>query len=112
MISRSSLGYTRLFGSNKCSTSALGLARTKAGKFSTSIGSTAFAIPGLPTDPSVAGGLPTTTINGFTGFGRQSTNPQFQNPALLDPKVNFTYVKGRHSHEVRIRVRARLDGCQ
>ena len=75
----------------------LGLSRTKAGKFSTSIGSTSFNIPGLPSDPAVAGGLPTTSISGFSGFGRQSTNPQFQNPALLDPKINFTYVKGKHS---------------
>ena len=91
------LGFTRLFGSDKILDARVGLSRTKAGKFSTSIGSTPFAIPGLPTNASVSGGLPTTSITGFTGFGRQSTNPQFQNPALLDPKVNFTYVKGRHS---------------
>ncbi len=91
-------GYTRLFGSNKVLDARVGLSRTKAGKFSTSIGSTSFAIPGLPTDPAVSGGLPTTSITGgFTGFGRQSTNPQFQNPALLDPKLNFTLVKGHHS---------------
>ncbi len=90
-------GYTRLFGANKVLDARVGLSRTKAGKFSTSIGSTSFNIPGLPTNPNVSGGLPTTTINGFTGFGRQSTNPQFQNPALLDPKLNFTFVKGRHS---------------
>jgi hypothetical protein len=36
-------------------------------------------------------------ITGFTAFGRQSTNPQWQDPALLDPKVNFTWVKGKHS---------------
>ena len=53
--------------------------------------------PVCPADPAVAGGLPTTSITGFSGFGRQSTNPQFQNPALLDPKINFTYVKGKHS---------------
>ena len=91
------LGHTRLFGSNKVLDVRLGLSRTKAGKFSTSIGSTAFNIPGLPADPAVAGGLPTTLITGYSGFGRQGTNPQFQNPALLDPKVNFTYVKGKHS---------------
>ena len=90
-------GMTHLFGSNKILDARLGLSRTKAGKFSTSIGSTSFAIPGLPTDPAVSGGLPTTSITGFTGFGRQSTNPQFQNPALLDPKVNLTWVKGKHS---------------
>ena len=91
------LGFTRLFGANKVADVRLGISRTKAGKFSTSIGSTSFAIPGLPTDPAVSGGLPTTSITGFTGFGRQSTNPQFQNPALLDPRFNFTWVKGRHS---------------
>jgi hypothetical protein len=91
------LGYTRLFGANRVLDARVGLSRTKAGKFSTSIGSTPFGIPGLPTDPAVSGGLPSTSISGFTGFGRQSTNPQFQNPALLDPKVNFTFVKGHHS---------------
>ncbi len=91
------LGYTRLFGADKILDARVGISRTKAGKFSTSIGSTAFAIPGLPTNASVAGGLPSTGITGFSGFGRQSTNPQFQNPALLDPKVNFTLVKGHHS---------------
>ena len=91
------LGFTRLFGSNKVLDARVGISRTKAGKFSTSIGSTSFNIPGVPVNPTVSGGLPTTSISGFTGFGRQSTNPQFQNPALLDPKLNFTYVKGRHS---------------
>ena len=51
----------------------------------------------MPANPIVAGGLPSVGISGFTGFGRQSTNPQWQNPALLDPKVNFTWVKGKHS---------------
>ncbi len=91
------LGYTHLYGSDKVLDARVAISRTKAGKFSTSIGSTSFPIPGEPTDPSVAGGLPTTSITGFTGFGRQSTNPQFQNPALLDPKINFTIVKGKHS---------------
>jgi len=91
------LGYTRLFSSDKVLEARLGISRTKAGKFSTSIGSTSFNIPNLPTDPAVAGGLPSTAITNFSGIGRQSTNPQFQNPALLDPKINFTWVKGRHS---------------
>ncbi len=52
----------------------------------------------MPTDPTVAGGLPSTSISGgFSAFGRQSTNPQWQNPSLLDPKVNFSWVKGKHS---------------
>src|SRR5271155_552517 len=91
------LGYTHLIGANKVIDARLGLSRTKAGKFSLSIGDNAFAIPGLPTNPVVSGGLPSTGVTGFTSFGRQSTNPQWQDPSLLDPKVNFTWVKGQHS---------------
>jgi outer membrane receptor protein involved in Fe transport len=91
------LGYTHLFGANKILDARLGLSRTKAGKFTLSIGQNDFTIPGLPTNPIVAGGLPSIGITGFTGFGRQNTNPQWQDPALLDPKVNFTWVKGKHS---------------
>src|SRR5580700_9845280 len=76
------LGATQLFGSNKVLDARLGLDRTKAGKFNLSIGNTAFNnIPGLPTTNAVvAGGLPSIGITGFTGFGRQSTNPQWQDP--------------------------------
>jgi hypothetical protein len=92
------LGYTYLMSANKVLDVRLGLDRTKAGKFNLSIGNTDFTnIPGLPTNPVVAGGLPSIGVTGFTGFGRQSTNPQWQNPALLDPKFNFTWVKGKHS---------------
>ena len=92
------LGYTHLFGANKVLDARLGLSRTKAGKYTLSIGQNAFTIPGLqPCQPDIAGGLPQVSISSFTAFGRQSTNPQWQNPALLDPKVNFTWVKGKHS---------------
>ena len=91
------LGYTHLFGANKIVDARLGLSRTKAGKYTLSIGQNDFTIPGLPANEIVAGGLPSVGISGFTGFGRQATNPQWQDPALLDPKVNFTWVKGKHS---------------
>jgi hypothetical protein len=93
------IGYTQTIGANKVFDGRLGLDRTKAGKYNLSIGNTAFNnIPGLPTTNAVvAGGLPSIGITGFTGFGRQSTNPQWQDPALIDPKVNFTWVKGNHS---------------
>jgi hypothetical protein len=91
------LGYTHLFGSTKIVDARLGLSRTKAGKYTFSIGDNAFAIPGLPNLAGISGGLPAVGITGFTGFGRQSTNPQWQNPSLLDPKVNFTWVKGAHT---------------
>jgi hypothetical protein len=92
------LGYTRQISSNKLLDARFGLSRTKAGKYTLSIGDDVFSIPGLPTDPTVAGGLPSTSISGgFSALGRQSTNPQWQNPALLDPKVNYSWVIGKHS---------------
>ncbi len=92
------LGYTHLMGSNKVFDARLGLSRTKAGKWTLSIGQNQIAIPGLQNVPaSVAGGLPQVSISNFSNFGRQTTNPQWQNPALLDPKFNFTWVKGKHS---------------
>src|SRR5580658_1893933 len=91
------LGYTHLWGANKVIDARVGLSKTKAGKYSLSIGDNAITIPGLPNNPTVSGGLPSTSVSGFSAFGRQSTNPQWQNPSLLDPKVNFTWVKGKHS---------------
>jgi hypothetical protein len=91
------LGYTHLWGANKVIDARVGLSKTKAGKYSLSIGDNAITIPGLPNNPTVSGGLPSTSVSGFSPFGRQSTNPQWQNPSLLDPKVNFTWVKGKHS---------------
>src|SRR6266567_3924788 len=92
------LGYTLVISANKVIDARVGLSGTRAGKYTLSIGENDIVIPGLPTDKTVAGGLPSTSISGgFSGFGRQSTNPQWQNPSLLDPKVNFSWVKGRHS---------------
>jgi outer membrane receptor protein involved in Fe transport len=97
--SQVALGYTRLISSNKVLDVRMGLSGTQAGKYSLSIGDNAITYPNLPTDPIVAGGLSSigTGSSGLTAFGRQSTNPQWQNPSLLDPKVNLSWVKGKHS---------------
>jgi hypothetical protein len=96
------LGYTGTFGANRVLDLRLGLSRTKAGKSPLSEGTAPVLvngapINGLPTAPAVAGGLPAISITNFQVFGRQTTNPQFQNPALIDPKANFTWIKGNHS---------------
>ena len=45
---------------------------------------------GLPTCPNLTGGLNTQTISGFaTSLGRQTSNPQFQNPTSFDPEAEF-----------------------
>jgi hypothetical protein len=56
-----------------------------------------YGISGLPS--SLAGGFPTQVITGFSNptIGRQTTNPQFQNPTSWNPKVNYSIVRGRHS---------------
>jgi len=56
-----------------------------------------YGVSGLPTFPQLTGGLSTQNIGGFTGMGRQATNPQFQNPTAWDPKLNYSWVKGRHA---------------
>ena len=57
----------------------------------------AYGITGLPTDPRVVGGLPTQLITGFSDLGRQATNPQWQYPTVYNPKVNYSWLTGRHS---------------
>ncbi len=57
----------------------------------------AYGIPGLPSDPALAGGLLPISLQGLTGLGRQATIPQFQNPLSFDSKVNFNKTAGRHS---------------
>lgn len=95
------LGFNHAMGSTKFLDARLALSGTDAGKWTFAIGNASFpagSIPGLPTIGGVSGGLPSMAISGgFTSFGRQSTNPQWQNPSLLDPKVNYTWIKGRHS---------------
>ena len=75
----------------------LGISRTKAGKTPTGVGDPNFSLPGLPTDPRFAGGLSTQSISGYLGLGRQNSNPQFQNPTAYDPRLNYTFLMGKHS---------------
>jgi carboxypeptidase family protein/TonB-dependent receptor-like protein len=56
-----------------------------------------YGIPGLPDDPVIGGGLTGQGISGFTSLGRQTSNPQFQNPTTINPKGNYSKILGRHS---------------
>lgn len=82
----------------------LGISRTKAGKLPYNIGAgdmmSLYGIPGLPTDPSIAGGLNSQSVSGLTQFGRQNSNPQFQNPFVINPRINYTFIRGRHAFKV------------
>src|SRR5471030_214856 len=75
-----------------------GWSNTQGGKNPPSLGATDnFGIKGLPTDPRIAGGLPSEAITGYTAFGRQSTNPQWQYPTVWNQKINYTWLMGRQS---------------
>jgi hypothetical protein len=98
------LGYTWTVTPSSILEARFGVSRTNAGKQPPAIGGPSmlalYGITGLPTDPSLTGGLVPTTLTGFNQLGRQSTNPQFQNPLDFDPKVNFSKILGRHAIKV------------
>lgn len=90
-------GVTHNLSANSLLEFRLGISRTEAGKTPTGVGDPNFKLPGLPTDARFAGGLSTQNISGYTGLGRQNSNPQFQNPFVVNPRLNYTFVVGRHS---------------
>jgi len=94
-------GATYIFGNASVLDFRLGIMRTEAGKKPPLTGGPSvlelYGITGLPTDPTITGGLTTQTITGFSQLGRQSTNPQFQNPSNVDPRINYSWTWGRHS---------------
>jgi hypothetical protein len=79
----------------------LGVSRTKAGKEPPGVGGPTmldlYGITGLPTDPRFAGGLTEQGVTGWTTWGRQNSNPQFQDPTVINPRINFSWIRGRQS---------------
>jgi hypothetical protein len=79
----------------------LGVSRTEAGKNPPYIGGASmreiYGITGLPEDRSLTGGLTPQSIQGYTQLGRQSTNPQYQNPFVVNPRISYTWNAGRQT---------------
>ena len=94
-------GATWTLGPSSVLEARLGVTWTEGGKTPIGLGQpsllTENGITGLPTDPNIAGSLNTQSVTGYSQFGRQSSNPQFQNPYVLNPKVNYSHFWGRHS---------------
>ncbi|HEX3742754.1 MAG TPA: TonB-dependent receptor [Bryobacteraceae bacterium] len=69
------------------------------GKLPSTVGqpTAGFTIPNEPLDKSYAGGLISSSVSGFSQFGRQGSNPQYQYPLVYNPKINYTWILGRHS---------------
>ncbi|WP_229741323.1 TonB-dependent receptor [Silvibacterium dinghuense] len=94
-------GVTHSFTQNQIVDARIGFTWTQGGKTPYLAGeeslNTEAGIPGLPTDTSVIRKLSSEAVQGFTAWGAQTSNPQFQNPFVIDPKINYTWLKGRHS---------------
>ncbi len=94
------LGVTRQITPTQLLDARLGVSYTKGGDASVVIGQPgaeeAFGIPGLTTDPRIAGGMPSIFINGYSQIGRLATDPQWQYPFVFDPKINYSWTKGKH----------------
>ena len=78
-----------------------GFSRMQAGKTPPLAGGPSmlaqFGITGLPTDPQYTGGITYEDFfdGGFTSLGRLWTSPQYQNPTVWNPKVNYTRLLAR-----------------
>ena len=94
-------GTTYAFANGSALDARLGISKIEGGKRPPLSGGPSvralYGITGLPEDPSITGGLTTQTITGFSQLGRQATNPQFQNPFTVNPRINYTRTLGRHS---------------
>ncbi len=94
-------GVTHSFGTSSVLDARIGFTWTKGGKTPYLAGqqslNTQAGITGLPTDPAVIRRLSNESVTNFSTFGAQTSNPQFQNPFVINPKVNYSLQQGRHS---------------
>ncbi len=94
-------GYTWTLTPNSVLEARLGFTHILGGKFPVYLGGASmeqlYGIPGVPNASDYVGGLNTQSVSGYSGFGRQATNPQFQNPTTWNPKVNYALNIGRHA---------------
>jgi hypothetical protein len=78
------LGLTRTLSDRSLLDLRLGVSRTDAGKQAFGTGTPgmleAYGITGLPENEVFSGGLTQQSVGGWTAWGRQNSNPQFQNP--------------------------------
>ncbi|QHN05098.1 TonB-dependent receptor [Granulicella sp. WH15] len=95
-------GVTHSFTQNSILDARFAFTRTDGGKFpyGQNLPSLMTGIPGLPTDPQVVRSLNDQSVNGFTQFGNQNSNPQYQNPYIYNPKLNYTFIHGRSTYKI------------
>lgn len=94
-------GVTHSFNQNSILDARIGFTWTIGGKTPYLAGEESLnaeaGIPGLPTSSDVIRALSSENVQDFTSWGAQTSNPQFQDPFVIDPKVNYTWLRGRHA---------------
>jgi hypothetical protein len=94
-------GITHAFGPNSTLDARIGFTWTHGGKMPYLAGQESLnvqaGVPGLPTDKTVVRRLSNESVKNFTTWGAQTSNPQFQNPFVINPKLNYSLIRGRHS---------------
>jgi hypothetical protein len=95
-------GVTHTFNQSSILDARFAFTRTDGGKspYGASLPSLMAGIPGLPTDPAVVRSLNVQSVSGFSQFGNQGSNPQYQNPYVFNPKINYTQIRGRSTYKV------------
>jgi hypothetical protein len=95
-------GVTHIFNQNSILDARFAFTRTDGGKtpYGANLPSLMAGIPGLPTNPLVVRSLNVQSVNQFSQFGNQGSNTQFQNPYIFNPKVNYTFIRGRSTYKV------------
>jgi hypothetical protein len=98
---QAAIGYTWTVTPTQLFDFRFGFTHVLAGKVPPYLGGPSmqdlYGFAGLPTSPSLTGGLNSQAVSGFNAFGRQTSNPQFQNPTSFNPKLNYSWIKGRHA---------------
>jgi hypothetical protein len=98
-------GYTRVLSSLSALDARLGFTWSQANRKPFDLGSNnilvAAGIPNAPVDPTIAGGLNTQAVTGFSPtWGRSASTPTTVNPFAINPKVNYSLLHGKHSIQI------------
>jgi hypothetical protein len=99
---QAAIGATHVFNQNSILDARFAFTLTDGGKgpYGANLPSLMTGIPGLPTDPTVVRSLNVQSVSGFSQFGNQGSNPQFQNPYIFNPKINYTQIRGRSTYKL------------
>ena len=83
----------------------MGIGHNEGGKSPYGLGTTSLLTSngitnGIPTDPLIVRALNAQSVTGFSQFGTQPASPQFQNPSVINPKANYTFVHRNQSMKI------------